>query len=485
MNRTTSKLIRPLAFWTLLLIGLCSTSHAFPQTFQLQPAPSPIDNPLKGLVPYARPTPDRFPHSMEFSYLGLASLMKEDKTFDWTPLEDLLNDIASRGNQAVIRIYLEYPGKSDGIPDYLVRNGLKIHKYANTNTAPFPPTDVITPDYADPKLKQALVQFIQAWGQKYDGDPRLAYITAGLLGTWGEWHTYPRNDLWASKDMQASILDAYQSSFRKTPILLRYPAGSDHDNQTENTSRPFGYHDDSFCWATLDTGRSEDNWFFVPALRDAKALDKWKTAPIGGEIRPEAWGKIFDDPKSWPTEAQAFSACVNATHASWLMDSGMFQSQASPSRLARASEEVRRMGYDLHIAQVTFKQSKKLQSPNQPPTQQTQTKTQLQVSLDILNQGVAPFYAPWPTEVAIWNQAGQQLLLQEMPSLNMQSILPSDQPTTLSSTLPLPLEAKGKLRLGLRIRQPLANGKPVRFANATQDQFEPGWLHLGHVTISP
>jgi hypothetical protein len=46
-----------------------------------------------------------------------------------------------------------------------------------------------------------------------------------------------------------------------------------------------GYHDDSVAWATLDTGRKNEDWFYLAALRKAgpAAMGRWKTAPIGGE----------------------------------------------------------------------------------------------------------------------------------------------------------------------------------------------------------
>ncbi len=141
--------------------------------------PLPADNPLKGLVPYARPTPGRFPHSMEFGYLPLSGMMRGPDEFDWQPLESLLDDIASRGNQTVFRVYLEYPGKKEGIPEFLIRGGLKVHLYKNTNTAPLPPAESRTPEYSNPQLRKALRSFIAALGAKYDGDPRIAYITAG------------------------------------------------------------------------------------------------------------------------------------------------------------------------------------------------------------------------------------------------------------------------------------------------------------------
>ncbi len=142
-----------------------------------------------------------------------------------------------------------------------------------------------------------LRSFIAAFGAKYDGDARIGFITAGLLGTWGEWHTYPRSELMASKQVQAEVMDAYEAAFKKTPILLRYPANEKAWAHAANHLRHLGYHDDSFAWATLATGRKEDDWFFMPAMKAAgkSALEKWKTSPIGGEIRPELWGQIFDD----------------------------------------------------------------------------------------------------------------------------------------------------------------------------------------------
>ena len=44
---------------------------------ELEYAPAPLDNPLKGLVPYVSASEtERFPHSMEFRYFPLKSLMK-------------------------------------------------------------------------------------------------------------------------------------------------------------------------------------------------------------------------------------------------------------------------------------------------------------------------------------------------------------------------------------------------------------------------
>lgn len=458
-----------LGYWflvTLVLTALLS-QDACPQTVRkaLAYAPAPIDNPLKGLVPYARDVRDRFPHSMEFNYLAMAPVVTAKDTYDWTPVENLLNDIASRGHQAVLRFYLEYPGKPTAIPAYLLKQGLKVHRYTNTNTAPFPPDASVTPNYEDKDLRECIQNFIQAFGKKYDGDPRIGFITAGILGSWGEWHTYPRNELWASKTVQNEVLDAYETAFKTTPILLRYPAREGHYSQTANAQRRFGYHDDSFAWATVDTGKKEDNWFFIPLLTAAKASQKWKSHPIGGEIRPEAWGIVFD-PEPSDKKVQNFAECVTQTHVTWLMDSGMFRQNQSESRRKVAEQQVRRMGYELHISEITLQQS----------------KGKLGLTLNVVNRGVAPFYYPWKTEYALLSETGN-LVKQLLGNNRVNNILPDNPPSLWKETLDFKGVRKGTYHLALRVPNPLPNGKPLKFANQTQDQHREGWLSLSSLSI--
>lgn len=431
---------------------------------------SPVDNPLKGLVPYARPVPGRFPHSMEFNYLPLSKLVIDVDKYDWNPLEKLLDDIASRGNQTVFRVFLEYPGKKNCIPKFLIDGGLTVHKYKNTNTAPFPPQDVETPNYEDENLRKAMVSFVAAMGKKYDGDPRIGYITAGLLGTWGEWHTYPRDDLWASKQVQTEILDAYEAAFKKTPILLRYPAGKKEYHHAPTVGRAFGYHDDSFCHATLDTGKKADSWFFEASMKRGKMTDVWKKHPIGGEIRPETWGCCFDENPCVP-KGQEFAKCRDQLHVAWLMDTGMFREKAKKERYDRAITEVGKMGYDFHVSAYAA----------------SLIKGQLDVSIKVSNRGIAPFYHPsWCVYFGIAKRNTEtnayQLLkswkskieLAELEfgreSMAQASLDISDIKTKL---------ADGEFKLLMGVPNPMKKGKPVRFANETQGADLKHWLTLG------
>ena len=456
-----------LVMTVLMMTVLASPLIAADTVHLLESAPAPIDNPLKGLVPYSGAVRGSFPHALEFNTLPYSALVKGYDDFDWQPLEALLDDIASRGHQAVLRIYLEYPGRTGVIPEFLIKDGLKIHAYLNTNTDPFPPALVETPDYEDQNLRRSLQSFIHAFGRKYDGDPRLGFVTAGLLGTWGEWHTYPRSELFASKAVQIEVMEAYEAAFKLTPVLLRYPAGDDTFQKAKNADRPFGYHDDSFAWATLHTGKDGDEWFFMTALAAAgpDAESKWKTEPIGGEIRPEAWGKVFDARPGDPA-IQDIRTCVETTHASWLLDSGMFETQPDGDRVRRAEALVRGMGYDFHCPKVIIG---------------AVAAGTVAVRLEIVNRGVAPFYSDWKGEWGLLSD-GRVARTAEC-SGTLTGLLPGDEPRVWTGSLDVHGVSAGTYTLAVRVANPLPMGKPLRFANATQDADAPGWLSLGTVQI--
>lgn len=446
-----------LALFVMILSLLATMSADGGTSRTLKYAPAPVDNPLKGLVPYQGDRRKSFPHSLEFNYIAYSALVQDYDAFDWSPLERMLDDMSSRGHQAVLRVYLEYPGKKGAIPPFLIRDGLTLHRTANEET----------PDYENTNLRRSLRSFIAAFGRKYDGDPRIGFLTAGLLGAWGEWHTFPRSELFASKTVQQEVLDAYETAFKTTPVLLRYPAGADDDRMESNARRKFGYHDDSFAWATLHTGKRDEEWFFMTLLTAAgpEAVARWKTCPIGGEIRPEAWGQVFDARPARP-QIQDFRECVTATHASWLLDSGMFEKPQSAARVARALEQVRAMGYEFHVPEVTL---------------HNVSEGQLKISMTLENRGGAPFYYDWKPQFG--------LLAKNQPAAtfpgtgSLVGLLPNDPPRTWEDCLALTGVRPGKYLLAVRVPNPLKTGQPLRFANQEQDRDAAGWLSLGEVNV--
>jgi hypothetical protein len=451
---------------------------------RLAPGLSPVDNPLKGLVPYANPKPGRFPHSLEFTYLPLAQLMIGPEEFNWEPLDRFLAGVARRGNQAVFRVWLEFPSQPTGVPRFLVDEGVKITEWTDSNE--HPPSHDHAPDYSDERLVKALETFIAALGGRYDHEPRVGFITAGLLGKWGEWHDAPRRELFASIATQVRVMRAYQQAFKETPILFRYPTGHDERSNAANASLPFGYHDDSFAWGTLPLAdpyppqktqdsakrrrkrppKRRDGWHFLVRMQGAgpEAVDKWKTHPIGGEIRPELWGQIFDAKPTDP-HAQDFAECVRQSHVTWLMDTGMFREQAPPTRYERAIALVRRMGYDFFVESADVSQL---------------GSGKLSVALEVINQGVAPFYREWAIELGVLSSSGN--VLRAWPTdWTLTGILPGARSRRWQATVDLGTVGGGGAVVAVRVVNAMPNGKPLRFANADQDRHAAGWLSVGRV----
>ncbi|WP_052487777.1 LysM peptidoglycan-binding domain-containing protein [Gordoniibacillus kamchatkensis] len=476
--------------------------------------PAPIDNPLKGFMPYLDAGSDGFyktgddwrnratqmPYSMEYFYEPLNGVMKGPNEFDWTDLDRQLNAIAARGHQAVFRFYVDYPDKPTGIPQYLLDGGLKTRSYSDFGNGTHATS--LLPDWDDPRLNAAFQTFADALGKRYDGDPRIGFIMVGLIGFWGEWHTYPYDgwepvtdangnglkdaqgqpvrqpNLMPSEQNQKKVLDEMDRAFNKTRLLVRYPAA----NETYRTKNyDIGYHDDSFALETLPLSMGGQDWHFWGRTLNAGDTDFWKTRPMGGEMRPEIqvdmWNNDpprYDDP-AHPIDGhqgEDYYTSMKLTHVSFLLNQGVFQVPLNGEPLKRALEGSRRMGYEYYAPKVYLDGS----------------DGKLKVGAEIENRGVAPFYYDWPVELAA--KSGGETVKVWKTDWKIGGILPDDDRSVnrkaFQSLLQSDELASGSYDMYLRVVNPLSaitsEANKFMFANAEQD--EDGWLALGSVTLS-
>jgi hypothetical protein len=467
-------------------------------------APAPADNPLKGFMPFYdaygsanRPIANDFPHSMEWVYVPLRNLMNGDDSFTFnTGLEPQLQSVANRGHQAAMRVYLDYPSKPSGIPQYLLDGGLKVRQYTFFGNT-MRPSDSVSPDYDDPHLVAALESFIAHFGARYDGDPRIGYITLGLIGFWGEWHTWPmdgykqetsvykaaadpKEENWMpSAETQERIIKAYDDAFNATRLLLRYPMLPPPGQQALPGQRAnygsfkynIGYHDDSFAYNTM----YGLDWYFMGKMAWAGGINIWKTEPIGGELRPEIQLSVWADP---PTrkDSEDFSSTVDGTHVTWLIAHSLFTTKSlTPDTAAykAALAGAQRMGYEFYVSDVKLLD--------------ISTNTPLDVAVRLQNRGVAPFYYNWKVELGVLDSAGTVVKTYD-PEWNLTTLLPTSAGETPYNEWTYSDPAHG-LKPGiytllLHVVNPLSNGKALRFANTTQDADLMDWLTLGRFTVS-
>jgi hypothetical protein len=440
---------------TALAVNGAAAAWGATNVYALAASASPTNNPLKGFMPY-QGAYSTFPYSMEWNYLPLRSLMSGPTNFDWSTLEALLSDVASRGHQTVFRVYLDYPTLPTGIPQYLLDAGLATYSYTDYDN-----TLSVSPDYENPLLDQALTNYIAALGARYDGDPRIGFITVGLLGFWGEWHTYPHTSWFASTTVQDEVLSAYQAAFARTKLLVRWPAG------TNPTARPIGYHDDSFAYDTIDP----PEYNFLGLLKAASETNKWRTQPIGGEVLPAV------QPCLWDTAAtncvppgQEFTNCVSLTHPSWLLNHELFDPGFTGAQQELALAGAQSLGYTLCVSTAVVADA--------------WVSTPLNVSVALRNTGVAPFYYDWGVQLAALD-AGNRFVTNWLTPWRLSSLLPAATDTLWSFSQTNHGLQPGRYKILLRALNPLLTGVPLRFANQAQDADVAGWLTLGAVCILP
>ncbi|MGE4157784.1 MAG: hypothetical protein AB7F75_01665 [Planctomycetota bacterium] len=402
--------------------------------------PGPLDNPLRGLVPFhATGHHPSWPHSLEFGYITLDTMFDDQGKVNTLPLETLLENIASHGCQAVIRLVIDYPGETSGIPRYLTKAGLQSTRYAEHGGG-------LSPDYADKRLIEAMEQLIAAIGKVYDGDPRLGFIEAGLLGFWGEWHTWPRNELAPPLATEERVIKAYASAFRLTPVLLRRTGG-------KGSLAGFGFHDDSFGLTTLEG----ESWHFLTDLKSAGLGDIWKTRPIGGELRPELQPHVLAGTSSIDPPMQDMAACLEKAHPTFLLFEQVFSRSLDKDETLRAQSFASRLGYELQATQGSCHYEGE----------------RVRLSLTLTNRGVAPFYAPWKFKARFLDAQEQVIGRTINLSWTPQGLLPGAVKSFTHLAAKAPAETAF---VEFIIENPLPNGKPLRLANAGSGT--EGWFRI-------
>lgn len=429
---------------SILLAGAaCSAQVGGEVVVRPKPAPGPLDNPLKGWCTYTNAGTIHQPYSMVFRYVSWKELEPHEGEYAFEAWEKRdWDEPLARGRHVVLRVYLDYPRRPPGVPDWLLAKGVKTTRYTDYGGG-------LSPDYENPTLQAALDRLIAAMGKRYDANPRVAFIQLGLLGFWGEWHTYPRNKLFASPAVQKRVIDANRRAFPNRILMTRYPGG--YAGQ-----QPWiGFFDDMF---PEDTDGPEE-WKFLPKMRESGRTENWKRAAIGGEMVPGAAKKWLGG------EYEHTLRMVEQAHFSWVGPyNPALEPEQTPEFVARSQALVRRMGYEFTLREVRH-------------PAQVASGAKLRFTLQGENRGVAPFYYPWPVELALLD--AEQRVAGTLPlKADVRTWLPgpfevSDAPTVRAKP--------GRYRLALGLRD-LYSGRPaVGFANDLPRQ--EGWTMLSEVAV--
>ena len=253
--------------------------------------PVPLSSTIEGVQPMtgivlwtdndaAAEHPDAI--SLEYRYCGYDEVVGPGGEYDWGAIDNVLDEVAGRGHQAVLRFYWCYVGKRTTVPRFVrdrddYRETVGRSEGEKTHFC----------DWSNTALQEFALQFYSRFADRYDDDPRLAFLQTGF-GLWGEYHIYEgpltgRRSLgktFPDKDYQARFLRHLDEEFASLPWSISIDAADSTYSPLEDNDDllglGFGLFDDSF----LCKPHPKENAVNWAILRP----ERWQRHPAGGEF---------------------------------------------------------------------------------------------------------------------------------------------------------------------------------------------------------
>ncbi len=363
--------------------------------------------------------------SVGFQYLQWGDFEPKDNEFNWDYVEQILNREGTRGRHCILQFVVDWayddPLESNYRgPQWLLE---KVGEHKGTADPQDPNSQSLRATrYNDPQFIAEASEAIEALLTRYKDDPRTFLIQVGVLGFWGEWHTFPRVDWSPTNETKSAILNAYLSNLGADHhTQVRYP-----DDPAVKPTRGIGYNNGS---ATL-TEHGEE---FGNLINEQEL---WRNGPVGGE-----WPPNISDAGIWKRFFQTDEGLTFLTkghYSTMLPPEGKDIVKFIPNwrRDARFMTMHRRMGYNLQVTEV------RQLSPSASPGQ-------LHVEIDLHNAGIAPFYKNWDVQLGILGRDSTDVI---DVATDLRSIGPGET-VTISAVAELS-SPNDNHRLGLRILQP-------------------------------
>lgn len=390
----------------------------------------PPINPLKGFNSgWWRP--DDHYASVGFQYIHWGEFEPNDDDFRQEYVESVLDRAGSKDRHFILQFVVDWAGNENVDENYVGPDWLleRVGEHRGTSDLEDPNSRPMRATrYDDPVFIAEATEAIRKLFELYREDERNFVIQVGVLGFWGEWHTFPRLDWSPTKFTKHAILDAYMKSLGSDSLTqVRYP------NEPLNVPQArMGYTNGS---ATL----TDHGYEFGDAVMKGEL---WKQGPIGGEWPPNVeqkhWKRFFQTEEGEFFINQArYSTMMVPEHKEiveqlpeWTAD-GLFMKMH------------RLMGYNFQAKAVHH-------------LAKLGGKGQTLVEVDLHNAGIAPFYKNWQVQLAIINAETSEVVELIEADTDLRTLGPGET-TRLAGHSKAKLNPAVSYQIGLRILQPGAD----------------------------
>lgn len=455
---------------------LASTTQEEPKVVvEPQPRAGVLLNPGKGWsvsgLPQNHPKEVQELAGMGVMRLDWASVEPREGEFNWSALDRFLEAWGKLGKVCNVGVMCANTHGRDPegyvTPRWVFDAGAKkIEVTLNPDQSTTgTPGRKIAPVFDDPIFLTKFADFLRAFAQRYDGDPRIAVLDIRSYGNWGEAHMHPFGVPDIAPEKFHDHVQMHLDAFKRTQLCL---------SRNAHLGR-FGPLKPIFDWAVLEQR--------IAPRRDGICgnSDGHETA-IGFGIAPGVF-ELFDNydgvkRRGWwdgqkDKNGMGFTLeeCVENGKPTWVDlgrggQSGLRMVQENRALIERLSN---RIGYHFHLQRAVY--------PRQA------AREGFDVELSWTNQGVAPIYLPCSVAVALFDVNNQRIATARWEESQPQHWMPA-QLVVEKSRVKFPETTPGEYRLAIAITRTNADAAPyIRLG--TELPTVDGWLVLGSIQITP
>ena len=220
----------------------------------------------------ASDTLDYFPGcSTVYLRLDWADIEPQEGKFEWSVVDTPAQRWIAKGKKVALRFCTSNTGSARyATPQWVQQAGAKMVPCVRNNF------ESMEPVFDDPVFLKKLENFLAAAGQRYNGNPNIAFIDVGTFGTWGEGHTLLSTKLaQPENERQARIhAELHLKYFSNTLLCIsddvigHNAPGTDFPLLKELRSKGITFRDDSIM--TCKAG-----WY-----HDGLARQYWPNQPV-------------------------------------------------------------------------------------------------------------------------------------------------------------------------------------------------------------
>lgn len=452
-------MIKKISGWLILCLVVLSISNNCSKKTSSEPEDGAVSlkeiddvlpNPFKGFAPWIGDENPIYETKLQQATFAWSELEPRKGVYNWARLEKDWGNIATTGKRVGFRIAAAIPGSGPiHTPQWLIDQGVRMRPYSIDGH------NGLAPDWNDPKFLAAHHDFIMALGTRYDRDPRVAWIDIGSYGFWGEWHVWLNDSLAATSATKQAILADYFAAF---PTKLKVIAFDDDFATRYVTDRGGGIRNDCL-------GTEESNDWYLESLNriDPTLNDRvWKTAIITGEFCGSDQGAIEGTKERFDINFEF----IKKTHWSFIGSAGGAIEPQSEEHRKNLDKLHRTLGYRFVLREAIFDKC-------------IHRGDTLRLTLKVENEGVAPFYLPWPVVIYLVDSDGSAQW-EQATDLNITKWLPGLHTVATDIFVPEAVPA-GTYDLKIAIPDPDFKIVGILFANKGQDEL--GRFLLGRLQI--